>query len=476
MNKIIKLALVPCLFLSFSAMAQKKWTVQECVDYAIGNSISIKQSALYVNNSQVNYFQSRTGLLPSLNAQIPVGLSFGKVLNQTSYKYEQGSQLSVNPSLSFQWSFLKGFQLKNTVVQNKILITAFKYDAEQSKNTIMLNVINYYLQIMNNQEQVDIAKIQVATSKQQVERTEKLVKAGSKPEFDLYDNKSQLANDELTLVNAQNNVRIAKLNLMQNMNLPYDPTFEVESVVLNDPEITNYDKSSSEVYEIAKDSQPNIMAADSRINSNKYAVRIAKGGLYPYLTLNASLSSQYSDRNKITLQGQSSGNNVQPIGFIKGDTVYSLPQNFTPPTLQDIPLFTQLRDYFNKYVGLTLTVPIFNAWQTRTKISSAIITRQQSELTAQNTRVQLRQTIEQSYIDMITAGQQYLAYKKQVESLELSYKGTESKYNVGLATSIDLSLSKTNLGKAKANLVQAKYNYIFKTKILDFYQNKPLVF
>ena len=475
MTKLLKYSWVALLFLGLTVNAQKKWTVQECVDYAIGNSISIKQSNLNLNNSQVNYFQSRTGLLPTLNAQIPYGLSAGRILNQTTYKYEQGTQQYLNPSLNFQWTFFKGLQQKHIVIQNRTLIKAFKYDAEQSKNTVLLNVINYYLQVMNNQEQVEIAKIQVETSKQQVERTGKLVKAGSKPEFDLYDIKSQLANDELTLVNAQNNVRIAKLNLMQNMNLPYDFNFEVETVSLNDPEISNYEKNSNEIFEVAKSSQPNIKAADTRIESNQYAVRIAKGGLYPYLTLNANLNSQFSDRNKITVQGQQSGN-VQPIGFVKGDTVYSLPQNFTPPSFQDYPLFHQLKDYFNKYVGLTLTIPIFNAWQTRTKISSAVITRKQSELTAQNTRVLLRQTIEQAYVDMVTAGQQYLAYKKQVESLELSYKGTESRYQVGLSTSIDLSLSKTNLGKAKANLVQAKYNYIFRNKILDFYQNKPLIF
>ena len=472
------ISLLPMLPLQAqTAQADGRWSVQECIDYAMNKSIPIKQARLYVSSYQATLFQSKAGLFPTVNGQLGYGYSTGRILNQTTYQYEQGSQQYLNPSLNLNFNLFRGLQQQNTIKQNKLNVVAYQFDADNAQNTVVLNIINYYLQILNSKEQVEVAKNQIKVSQEQVDRTDKLVKAGSKPETDLYDLKSQLANDELSLVTAENSLRFAKLNLMQQINLPYTDNFDIEGVQLNDPTEETYNEKPQQIYDIAQASQPNVKAADARIESNGLAIAVAKGGLYPTLNLQASLSSQYSNRTLKTVFGQPT-NLTQTIGYVNGDQ--AMPVLYTtqtiPRTSEAYSVSDQFKDYYQKYVGLNLNIPIFNAWQTRTRIVTASINKQQAELTSQNTRVQLRQTIEQAYNDMVAAAKKYAAYKKQVEALELSFKSTSSKFQVGLSNSLDLSLAQNNLSKAKANFVQAKYDYIFRTKILDFYQNKPLVF
>jgi outer membrane protein len=460
-----------------NAPADGKWSVQECIDFAMNKNISIKQAKLNVNSYEATLFQSKMGLYPTVNGQLGYGLSTGRVLNQTTYQYEQGSQQYLNPSLNMNLNLFRGLQQQNTIKQNKTVVTAYRFDAENSQNTVILNIVNYYLQVLNNKEQVEVAKNQIKVSQEQVDRTARLVEAGSKPETDLYDLKSQLANDELSLVTAENALRLAKLNLMQQMNLPFTDSFEIEGVQLNDPTEETYKETTQQIYDIAQGSQPNVKAADTRIESSQLGVAVAKGGLYPTLSLQGSLSSQYSNRTQKTIFGQPVPK-TDIVGYVNNDPSMPVLYTYTdvPRTTESYSIGSQFKDYYQKYVGLNLSIPIFNAWQTRTRITTASITKQQAELTAQNTRVQLRQTIEQAYNDMVAASKKYAAYKKQVEALELSFKSTSNRFQVGLANSLDVSLAQNNLSKAKANFVQAKYDYIFRTKILDFYQNKPITF
>ncbi|MES2733500.1 MAG: TolC family protein [Bacteroidota bacterium] len=463
------------------------WSLQECVDYAIVYNIAIKQSQLTVLSSQASLNQSRASILPNINASTSYQYSTGRVVNPRTNAYEDQTVQSNPLSLDANMNLFSGFQQINTIRQYMLLQQANQLTVEQNKNITSLNVALGYLQVLQNKELVGVAQIQVASTQAQVVRTEKLVNAGSLPQNNLLDLKAQLANDELSLVTAQNNLQLARLNLMQTMNLPANRTFDIESIRLNDPSMASFGISSQDIYEIAQNSQPNILSADLTVQSNQRAVAVARGGLLPSLSFGASIGSAYSTSFKKPIPDGSSTTEVGPYSGIDPNTsVYvdvngsKIPVMIATTTFHTkdviVPYFDQLDKSQNKGFRFTLSIPIFNGLQRRTQVANAVIQQKNSEYTAQNTRIQLRQSIEQAYTNMTSSAQQYIAYKNQVEALELSFKSAEIRFNVGALNSLDFTLAKNNLNRAQANLVQAKYNYVFRAKVLDFYQNKPLTF
>jgi outer membrane protein len=464
------------------------WSLQECVDYALVYNIAIKQSQLSVLSSQAYLNQSKAGILPSINASASYQYSTGRSLNPYTNTYDD-QVIKSNPlSLNANMNLFSGFQQINTIRQYMLLQQANQLTVEQNKNITSLNVALGYLQMLQNKELVEVAQFQVGSTKAQVERTEKLVNAGSLPQNNLLDLKAQLANDEVALITAQNNLQLARLNLMQTMNLPANQSFEVESIRLNDPSLASYGISSQSIYEIAQNSQPNIQSADLTVQSNQRAVLVAKGGLYPSLSLGAFYGGNYSTSfTQFNPDGGSAitklpitalaGLGLNSKVFVNGiQSAVEVEQTTQTGSRSITPYFDQLKNTQNKGFRLTLSIPIFNGLQRRTQVAQAVIQQKNSEYTAQNARIQLRQNIEQAYTNMTLAAQQYVAYKNQVEALELSFKSAEIRFNVGALNSLDFTLAKNNLNRAQANLVQAKYNYVFRTKVLDFYQNKPLSF
>jgi outer membrane protein len=462
------------------------WSLQECVDYALVYNIAIKQSQLDVLASQASLNQSKAGILPSVNASASYQYSSGRSLNPYTNTYED-QVIQSNPlNLNANMNLFSGFQQINTIRQNLLARQANQLTVEQNKNITSLNVSLGYLQMVQNKELVEVARLQVASSKAQVERTEKLVNAGALPQNNLLDLKAQLANDQVALVTAENNLQIARLNLMQNMNLPANQNFDVEVIQIADPGLETYGISPQQVYEIAEQSQPNIRSADLFIQSAKRGVAAARGGLFPSLSLGAFIGGNYSTAFTQFNPDGGSVTTTSPLSFGPNSTVFvnnngtQLPVMVTTTTLtgSDVitPYFDQLRNTQNKGFRITLNIPIFNGWQQRTVVANAVIRQKSFEYTAQNARIQLRQTIEQAYTNMTLAAQQYVAFRDQVQALDLSFRAAQTRFDVGALNSLDYTLAKNNLNRAQANLVQAKYNYVFRTKVLDFYQNKPLSF
>jgi outer membrane protein len=467
---------------SLQAQNQKTtWSLQECVDYAFTNSIGVKRSQLQFDANRAVLFQSKAAFLPSVNAGASYSFNAGRVLDPTTQDFiisnVQTSNVSLNGSLTL---FQGGQRLKN-IKQSQSAAESSQYAVEQSKYDVGLNVALFYLQVISNQELLEIARNQVEQSQLQVQRTEKLVNAGSLPQTNLLDLQAQLALDKASLVTAQNNLSLAKLNLMQAMNLPAQNDFEVELIQVQDPALSAYEKSAAEVYAIAEKTLPSVKSADLSVESNTYGVQVARGALYPSLSAIAGLNTNYSDQSRLLDDNNLGGPNPtgETIGYVRGNNqapVFREIIQQLPVTTREYPYFRQLNDNIQKFVGLRLNIPIINGWQTRTQISQAVVQKKLSELDAQNVRITLRQNIEQAYNNMLAAAASYASFKEQVASLELAFQATESRFNVGLLNSVDYNLAKVNLDRARANLVNTKYEYIFRTKILDFYQNKPLSF
>ncbi len=461
------------------------WSLRECIDYGNANNMTIKRSELQYESSQADLFQSKAAFLPTIDASANYTFNYGRSLDPTTQRLRDASQQTSNISLSGSLVLFQGGQRLKTLQQNEKYVQAYRMDVMQSKNDLGLNVAINYLQVLNTQELLEIARNQVEISRQQMERTDKLVKAGSLPQTNLLDLQAQLANDQLSLITAQNNLNLAKLTLMQSMNLPVQSNFAIEKIELDEPSLDAYSQSVQQIYDVAEQTQYAVQSADLKVKSSQLAVSVAKSAYFPTLAVGAGYGSNYSNLStRVSTTGQLPAidtSRIKVIGYVGGserDVVLNSPIDLSGITRssENYSYFDQINDNRNRYVSFRLSIPILNGWQTRSNVSRSVIRQKTTTLDAQNIRVQLRQDIEQAYNDMQAAASRYTSTKEQVTALEAAFKATESRFNVGLVNSVDYNLAKVNLDKARANLVQAKYDYYFRMKILDFYQNKPLSF
>jgi outer membrane protein len=467
-----------CLFLAgigsgFAQTPKEQWSLQECIDYAFANSITVKRNELQVRNNEVLLFQSKADFLPTLNAFGSHGYNFGRFVDPTTNQFNDITTQTNNFGLNGNLLLFQGGQRINAIKQNQSSVQASRLDVEQSKNDVALTVALNYLQVLSNEELLKIAENQVAQSELQVRRTQILVEAGSLPQTNLLDLQSQLAIDKASLVTAQNDLNISKLNLMQSMNLPAQSNFSIVRVEVGNPALENYDKTPAEIYAIAEKSLPLVQSADLKVKSSEYGVANARGFLFPRLSISGGMNTYYSDQRTRDVPN---GIITRTVGFVNGEPNAPVLAQSESYIRENISFSDQFNENLGQNISLNLNIPILNGWQTRTQISRSIVFRETSRLDAQNTRITLRQNIELAYSNMLAAAASYNSFQEQVAALDLAFKATESRFNVGLLNSVDYNLAKVRLAGAQANLIQSKYNYLFRLKILDFYQNKPLSF
>jgi outer membrane protein len=463
----------------FQAQAQQKYSLQQCISTALDNNLQLKQGQLQVQVNQNNLDQSRYQRYPNLNFNGSEGAQFGRNIDPFTNQFVQQTVNFSSLGLNTGIMLYSGYQLQNTIKQNQLNTQAAQKDYEATKNTLSVNVANAYLTVLNNEEQLDNTRRQVAATVLQLERTTKLVKAGSLAQTTLYDIQAQMANDELAVVNAQNSVEIAKLTLKQLMNLPANEQVDIVRIQLQDPSLNPYDASIDQIYNAAVKYLPDMEAAALRIKGAEMGINIAKGAKMPTISLNAGLSSNFSTAARKFVYGD-----LTQISDIPSVTKYvqvgtnKLPiieRTLTDPgNLTSIPFFNQLNTNRNENINIGIRMPIFNGYAVKYRVANAQIQQKNLELQSQTIRNQIRQNVEQAYYTMLNAAKRFQATSNQVQSLELAFKAAESRFNAGAINSLDYNIAKTNLDRARGNLIQAKYDYIFRTKILDFYQNKPL--
>ncbi|HSI91244.1 MAG TPA: TolC family protein, partial [Adhaeribacter sp.] len=353
---------------------------------------------------------------------------------------------------------------------------ASEADLAKAKNDMILNIVTAYLQILFNDELLTTAQLNLNSSTAQAERTGKLFKAGSVAENNLLEINAQVAADELNVINAQNNKDIAELNLMQLLDLQDKTGFEVEKPAIPEPDQSVITFNAAQVYEAAQQTQPEINAASLRVRSAMKGVDVARGAYYPRLILAGSVSTGYSSARQAT---SISGFVEQPIGFIPGSggaaptVVYTTSPNVI---VGDYAFGDQFNDNISKAVSLNLSIPIFNRFQARYGVQRSMVNVQNAELSLQLEKNNLRQKVEQAFADATAARKKYVAAKKQLESFEKAFKNAEIRFNSGILNSTDFNVSKNNYIKAQSDIIQAKYDYTFKLKILDFYQGNPITF
>lgn len=435
------------LFVFFAAIAinlnaQKVWTLKDCIAYAFENNIQIKQSALNSELNKSNVLQSKSALLPSLNANAGQNYNIGRTIDPFTNDYAKSTIQSSNFNLQSSVTIFGGFKNINSIKQAQYEYLASLLNVDKMRNDISLNIALAYLQVLYCQENLEIAKNQVVITNEQIKRTELLVKVGTLANGSLLDVQSQGASEELQLVNAQNQLDIANLNLKQLLDIdPVEP-FEIEKPKLNIVE--NMLKGSPlDIFTKAVSTQPEIKSAELTLKSAFTGLSIAKGAVLPSLQMSGSLGTSIS----------SSARNIDG----------------------KIPFNNQFNDNYNQTLGLYLSIPVFNGLQVRNNINRAKIGKLNAEYSLELAQNQLRKTIEQAYTDALAGMKKYQATEKSVTALEESFRYTQQKFDVGMLNSTDYNVAKNNLNKAHSDLLQAKYDYIFRVKVLDFYQGNPIV-
>lgn len=428
----IGLSLICC-----SLFAQSQWTLRQCIDYAVENNIEIKQQALDVENAKIELSTSKNSRLPDLNASLNHSFSFGQSTDYTTNISRMTNTSGARFSVESTMPLFTGFRIPNEVKMNKLNLQASIEGLAKAKENIQVQVTSLFLDVIFKKEILKAYQEQEDLSRQQVERTQILVDAGKVPLAQLYDIKAQLAKDELNVTTANNEVNLALLNLIQALNLNTD-NFDVQQPELEGLIIKN---SASllpvpEIYQAAIGIKPQIKEAAYRIESSKKSLKIAQSGYYPKLNFS--------------------------IGYgTAAQRVYGV----------DNPSFrTQIKDNGSEYINFSLSIPIFNRFQVRNQVRSARIQIHYNELALDNVKLNLYKEIQQAHQSATAAKAKYISTETAYEAAAEAYKYAQDRYDVGKSTVFELNEAQTKLLTSKSEQIQAKYDFLFRTKILDFYR------
>lgn len=456
-----------------AANAAGAWSLQECIDHALKNNLQIQQSRNRTKISRIDVNQAWAAMLPAVNGSASGGINFGSSIDPITSDFRTEQIKSANFSVSGNVSLFAGGQLRNQVKQQQLNEQANLLDAEKTQNDVVLSVVTAYLNILFAEELLKTSQLQYNTTQTQAERTEKLFRAGSVAESSVLEVNAQLATDELNIINAENQKAQAELQLVQLLNLPSADGFEIEKPELPDPDQSGIAASPAQIYDVAQQVMPEIKSADVRIKSAQRGLSVANGAYYPRLGLSASIFSGYSSaRNLFAV----TGTKLETIGFVNGDLNQQVLAQSPILTTATYAFGDQFNDNLGKSVNLNLSIPIFNGFQARYNVSRQRINLKNAELSAEIARNQLRQQIQTAHADALAAQKKFVSARKQLVAVEQSYRNAELRFNAGVLNTTDFNVAANNYRRAQSDIIQAKFDYIFKLKILDFYQGKSLSF
>ena len=474
----ITLALILLTSISIWGQEKKQWDLEECVNLAFEKNLNVQRSELSMRNSEVGLTQNKLSRIPSLNTNIFNSWRWGRSIDPTTNLFTTQRINSNGANATSNLLVYSGSKLNRSIKQGEKDVLAGYYDLEKAKNDVALDVVFGYLQVIFTRELLENSKAQLNTSQAQLDQTEKLVNAGSLPITNKLDLQSQVASNEVEVINAENEVNLAILRLKQYLQIPAEEEFDI---ITPEFEAENYEFISyavGEVYNQAEDIQPEIKSADLKIQSAHLGVKVANSDYIPSIYLQGQFFTNFSDQNNVpTGETERIVQELGTIGYLSNDpsqTVEAYPLISDVPIreVQNIP--NQWADNRSWTVGFNIGIPIYNGWQTRSNVQRAKIQEDLAEIEAVEARNILRQTIETAYYDAQAAVKVYDAAKKQVEALEESFRATEKSYNLGALNYVDYQVSSFNLFSARSNLVRSKFDYIFKLKVLDFYLGNPL--
>ena len=431
------------LTLSPALRAQETWTLDRCIEYAWSNNLSIKQQNIEVSRSEAQLLQDKLDFAPSLNVSFGHNLNWGRSVDLQNLeiihnKLSQSTSASANASIYLLDGLSKLYGLKSSRKSLEISIQ----EVERLKDEISVSIAKSYLQILLAREILAAAEESFRSLQEQRDRTRLLVEAGSQPYTSLLDIESQLASERVQVVTAESQVRNNTLALQQLLDLKYSPDFRI-AVPDIDYIIQGYTADNIDDIYAGALSMPVIQSARLALDKGELDLKSAKGQFYPKISLAASYGTFYSSST-----------------FAPDGSVY--------------PFFEQFRDNINPSISLGLSIPIFNNWSVRTNVRNARLAKESLELELRAKEQTLYKEIQTAMTEAETYYRQMEAAEANVASMQESFRYVEEKFNAGALNSTDYTVARTNLLKARSEYLQAKYQFIFQLKIIDFYKGIPM--
>ncbi len=423
--------------------AQQVWSLEKCINYALDNNIKIKQGAIATEYQKNQLQQTKFSRLPSLNGQTSQNMNFGRSLTyENTYKDINSSE--TNFGLGVSLPVFQGFQISNNISKLELDLQASVEDLSKAKSDISVNIASTFLEILFAKDLVLVSSNQLDITRLQIKQINEKVEAGSLAKGNLLDIEAQAAGEELNLVNAKNQLQLAKLKLAQLLELSLKESFDIETPSF--PEISAQASivAANEVYNAALLTRPEIKGADLRFQSSKFQLKMAQGLQYPTVNLYANVYDTYNNK-------------------------------YTDRDGKNIAFSDQLKNNQRKGVGLQMNIPIFNKFQTKYQIDNARLQVLNTGLELEGAKKLLRSDVETAQTNAIAALNRFTSNQKAVSAMREAFRYSSEKFAVGLVNTIEYNTAKTKLSKSESDLLQAKYEFIFRTKILDFYRGLPLV-
>jgi outer membrane protein len=434
------LSLIAFIFFITLNAQDKKWTLQECVNYAIDNNITIKQNQLNVDISQENLISAKGNFLPNLNASTSGNLNFGSGFDPVSQDRVSTSTFGGSFGINSGITVFNGYRNLNTYKQAQLGVESSKLDLEKIQDDISLYVVNTYLNVLFAKENLNVAKVQYEISTKQIENARAKFEAGVKPKGDLLNAQSTAAADEQAVIAYENTLNLALLDLAQLLQI--SPVgFDVEIIQVDSPSIAMLYNNPEDVYQKALTNRPEIKRAELDIESADLSVEIAKASFLPSVSFGANIGTGYG---------------------------YNLKNN------SHIPYFTQLDNNLGYGLNFNVNIPIFNRNQTKSNVNRQKINYEISKFGLENQKLQLQQTIQKAYYDAKAAAKTFESAQKSLLAQNEAFKNAQESYNVGAMTQFDFDLVRNRLVSAEGAIIRAKYDYIFKTKVLKFYYGESI--
>ena len=427
------LSTLSCFFIFISIQAQQIWSLEDCIDYALKNNISLKQNELNIELNKNEFFQSKMELLPSVNISNSFNNNRGRYINPFTNEFDEEVSLSLNLSYNSNFSLFNGFKNINQIKKAANESLKSIYDLESAQNDLISSIALSYLQILFNEELYQTSQSQLDLTKNQENRIQTLVEAGSMAKGELLNIQSQLALEEQQLIQSENQLNLSKLQLAQLLELDQYENLNVLKLDIKVPIIKIQNNINTD-YAIALNTQSSIKSSELQINSAIYDHKIAKANYLPNLSIGYRISTLYLDN------------------------------------VNDMFTFNeQLENNQQSAIYLSLNIPIFNKWSVRNSVAQSKIQIENSQLNAQQAKNQLRKNMEQAYADQLAAYKKYQATQKAVIAFKEAFTYINERYELGMVNSYEFNESKNKLITAESDELRAKYDLIFKVKLYEFY-------
>lgn len=435
--RITLLMIVCAMFITNAQM--KKWTLQECVTFAVENNLTIEQFELDLENAKIDESDALGALIPNLNGSSTISSNTGLSFNPATNEPTTNTILNVNANLSSNLTLFDGLRNFKRIQRARLNGIANQYRVDDIKDDIRLNVANSYLQVLSNKESLKTFRAQLAVTEQDLKRTKELVESGVSPRGDLLEIEATAADQEQQVINGESLVLISRITLAQLLQITDYENFDIADESFEIPPSDILSNSAKVIFDKALTFRNDIKFSESNVELSLKDLEIAKGARYPTLTGFFNYNTRYSDQNSIF-----------------GD------------------FFDQLYIFDGISYGAQLNVPIFNGWSAKNNIKRAKVNVDISRVQLEQQKLELETNIQQAYVDVTTFFKAYEAAEKTLEARRLAYDYARERFDVGLMNAFDFSQAQSRLDNAEANVIRTKYDYIFRLKILEFYFGIPI--